>query len=200
MPTQRSLILQAIQDYINDNSNKEITALDVRTVLNLLADSMFNQVDEPREALVTSNVDYDLVGNSNNWNGNIAPITQNLVNDELASRVKTIENSPAVQYAIELYANTDSTVSNIFPLYGKVLLFGNVNKSSKVTNVTYETSVNGGDSWVTPPVLGGTLFADLDAHLTSITTQTSFVLLRATFTFLSGYVGEQSITLNYTQA
>lgn len=116
--------------------------------------------------------------------------------DEIGSRVRALETASNVfVYTIELYANTDSTVSNIFPLYGKVLLFGNVNKSSKVISVSYETSTDGGDTWI-----ARVDFAALDTYLTSATTPTSFILVRGIFTFLGGYIGEQAITLNYTQA
>jgi hypothetical protein len=81
-----------------DNNNKEITAADLRTWLDELLsqvqdilDSYFNKLDELR---ITSTLNYDIVATPTDWNGGTAPATQNLVNDELASRVETIENEP----------------------------------------------------------------------------------------------------------
>ena len=78
-----------------DNNNKEITAADLRTWLNELLsqiqdilDSYFNKLDELR---ITSTLNYDIVATPTDWNGGTAPATKNLVNDELADRVKTIE-------------------------------------------------------------------------------------------------------------
>ena len=80
-----------------DNNNKEITAADLRTWLNELLsqiqdilDSYFNKLDELR---ITSTLNYDIVATPTDWNGGTAPATQNLVNDELASRTKILENS-----------------------------------------------------------------------------------------------------------
>ena len=80
-----------------DNNNKEITAADLRTWLNELLsqiqdilDSYFNKLDELR---ITSTLNYDIVATPTDWNGGTAPATQNLVNDELASRTKVLENS-----------------------------------------------------------------------------------------------------------
>ena len=47
----RAAILLKIQTLILDNLNKEISAADMRSVLNDLADSMFNMIDEPRTAV-----------------------------------------------------------------------------------------------------------------------------------------------------
>ena len=186
-----------ITTYITTNGNKDITGAQLKGVLDESAvileeikDSYFNLIDEPRTALVTS---YPPLVPAD-WNATIPTEVQSGL-DQVASRVRTIENAPAIQYGIQIYANTNSTVSNIFPLYGLVLLFGDERKSSKVTAVSYETSTDGGDTWT-----ARVNFTALDTYLTSATTPTSFILVRAIFTFLGGYVGEQAIVLNYTQA
>ncbi len=136
------------------------------------------------------------IDNATYWT--VVPTIIEVAVNQLAERVYNLENSPSIQYTIELYANTKSTTSNIFPIYGKVLLFGSENKSSKVTSVSYQTSTDGGDTWLTPGISG--TFAELDTYLTTATTPTSFTLVRAIFTFMLAYVGEQAITLNYTQS
>jgi len=183
--------------YITSNNNKEITGAqlkeildDSKVILEQIKDSYFNLINEPRTAVSVSFTVLDAL----DWD--VLPAEVKAALDELAQRLRDLENASNVFiYTIELYANTDSTVSNIFPLYGKVLLFGSDNKSSKVTDVSYETSTDGGDTW-TPRVD----FTALDTYLTSATTPTSFIFVRAIFTFLGGFVGEQAITLNYTQS
>jgi len=181
--------LQIIIDTnLPDNTTDLITPEKHREVEEDLKDSNFNKLDDTAfDVNYTPTVSAD-------WNVTI-PTNAGDGLDQLAERVRDIEEAPAVQYTIELYANTDSTVSNIFPLYGKVLLFGSDNKSSKVTAVSYETSTDGGDTWTARVDFGA-----LDTYLTSATTPTSFIFVRAIFTFLGGYIGEQAITLNYTQS
>jgi hypothetical protein len=80
-----------------DNNNKEITAADLRTWLDELLsqvqdilDSYFNKLDELR---IASTLSYDIVSTPSDWNGGTAPATQNLVNDELAERLKAFETN-----------------------------------------------------------------------------------------------------------
>ena len=182
--------------YITSNNNKEITGAQLKEILDEngvlledVKDSYYNLLDD-----IASLVNYSPL-NPVDWNVTI-PTEVKAGLDQIAQRLRDLENASNVFiYTIELYANTDSTVSNIFPLYGKVLLFGSDNKSSKVTDVSYETSTDGGDTW-TPRVD----FTALDTYLTSATTPTSFIFVRAIFTFALAYAGEQAITLNYTQA
>lgn len=176
-----------IDSNLPDNTTDFITPLLHREVEEDLKDSNFNILDD-----TTIDVTHNPAVPSN-YN----PLVTNSkeAHDQGIQRIVDLENSPAVQYTMELYANTDSTVSNIFPLYGKVLLFGDENKSSKVTSLSYEVSTDGGDTW-TPFAT----FALLDAELTSSTTLTSFIFVRAIFTFLGGFIGEQAITLNYKQS
>lgn len=184
----RAQLQATIDANIPDNTTELITPALHREVETDLKDSNFNKLDDTAfdvSYTPTTSGDWDVTIPTNDGDGL----------DQLASRVRTIENSLPVQYTIELYANTDSTVSNIFPLYGVILLFGSVNKSSKVTSVSYETSTDGGDTW-TPHAD----FTALDTYLTANSTPTSFILVRGIFTFLGGYIGEQAITLNYTQS
>jgi hypothetical protein len=111
--------------------------------------------------------------------------------------MRTLENAPATVYTIQLYAHTDSTVSNIFPIFGKANLIGTTeNKSTKVASVSYQTWVNDIDGWV-----NHANYTTLKANLTTITMSgNTFVFVRAIFTFsndLPLFVGEQAITLNY---
>jgi hypothetical protein len=95
-----------------DNNNKEITAADLRTWLDELLsqvqdilDSYFNKLDELR---ITSTLNYDIVATPTDWNGGTAPATQNLVNDELASRTKILENSISTNPSNDIAYVSDS--------------------------------------------------------------------------------------------
>ena len=174
--------LQIIIDTnLQDNTTDFITPEKHREVEEDLKDSNFNKLDDTAfDANYTPTVSAD-------WDVTI-PTTSGDGLDQLAQRVRDIEEAPA-PYTIQLYANTDSTVSNIFPVIGPIDLL-NENKSGKVTAVSYETSTDGGDTWT-----ARTDFTALDSYLGGAS---GFIFVRAIFTFLGGYIGEQAITLNYT--
>ena len=80
-----------------DNNNKEITAAILRTWLDELLsqvqdiiDSYFNKVDELR---ITSTLAFDDGSTNTDWDGDVFPAFQGLVNNQLASRTKALENS-----------------------------------------------------------------------------------------------------------
>jgi hypothetical protein len=112
--------------------------------------------------------------------------------DELASRVEVLELSPSLVRQIPFYVNTGSTTSNIVATYGTVALFGAERKTSKLLSVAYETSVDGGDTWIARANFGA-----LQTFMNSAIS-TSFIYIRAVApVFLGGFEGEQEFILEY---
>lgn len=142
-----------------------------------------------------SNLDYDIVGDNSDWDGGTAPPKQNLANDQLASRVKVLEGStPVIEYTFELYANNNAPTSNIFPLYGPVLLFGTERKNTDVLSISYETQISGSSTWIPHAD-----FTALDTYLTSNTGLGTFFYVRGILTANSPFEGEMAVALDYTK-
>jgi len=176
-----------------DNNNKEITAAILRTWLDELLsqvkdiiDSYFNRLDEER---ITSTLTYDIVATPTDWNGGTAPATQNLVNDELAGRVKTIENSLPIVKKFEFFFNTSSPTSNEVPSYGTVDIFGTERQDGSITSVEYETSTDK-INWTNRGNLGG-----LDFFMSGATS-TTFLWIRAVNPVVTG-LGEKGFIVQY---
>ena len=176
-----------------DNNNKEITAAILRTWLDELLsqvqdiiDSYFNKLDELR---ITSTLTYDIVATPSDWNGGTAPATQNLVNDELAGRVKTIENSLPIVKEFQFFFNTSSPTSNEVPSYGTVDIFGTERQDGSITSVEYETSTDK-INWTNRGNLGG-----LDFFMSGATS-TTFLWIRAVNPVVTG-LGEKGFIVQY---
>ena len=86
----RAQIQTKITNWITTNGNKEITGAQVNEILTDMIDSGFLQLDEIRTA---ESILYQMVATPSDWNGGLAPSTQNLVNDELAQRLKILETN-----------------------------------------------------------------------------------------------------------
>ena len=100
--------------YITSNNNKEITGAqlkeildDSNVILEQIKDSYFNLLDEPRTA---ASVNYENVATPANWNGGVAPATQNLVNDELVQRLVDIEQNNASITVAYVATNGSDTI------------------------------------------------------------------------------------------
>jgi len=181
----RITLQDLIQDNFPDNTTKFITPELARELYDAMVVESFIKTSDDAE-------DVPYPPTNANWDATI-PTELQASTDQLAGRMRTLENAPATIYTIQLYAHTDSTVSNIFPIYGKANLIGTTeNKSSKVSSVSYQTWMNDIDGWV-----NHANYAALDMFLTDTTTVSTFTLVRGIFTFLGGFVGEQAITLNY---
>ena len=184
----RTTLQDLIQDNFPDNTTKFITPELARELYDaMVLETFVKTSDDAEDVPYAPSTPLD-------WN---APEPEEVQAglDQLGGRVRILENAPATVYTIQLYAHTDSTVSNIFPIFGKANLIGTTeNKSTKDASVSYETSVNGGDTWV-----AHANYTTLQTNLTAITMPgDTFVFVRGIFTFLGGFVGEQVITLNYT--
>lgn len=93
----RAALIAKINAFITTNGNKEITGAQLNEILQDISDSGFMQLDEIRTAL---SVSYSNVGTPSDWNGGVAPVTQNLVNDELAQRLTSLESgNPSLRTA-----------------------------------------------------------------------------------------------------
>jgi len=186
----RTTLQDLIQDNFPDNTTKFITPEKARELYDaMVLETFVKTSDDAEDVPYAPSTPLD-------WN---APEPEEVQAglDQLGGRVRILENAPATVYTIQLYAHTDSTVSNIFPIFGKANLIGTTeNKSSKVSSVSYQTWVNDIDGWV-----DHANYVALDVFLTTTTTVSSFIFVRAIFTFSNAlplFVGEQAITLNYT--
>jgi hypothetical protein len=173
-----------IEANLPDNTTDFITpALDREVEIDEI-DSCFNLEDD-----TAFDVNYPPTTPAD-WNG--PPTTDGDGLDELAGRIKVVENSLPVIRQIHFYVNTSSTTSNIVATYGTVSLIGAERKTSKLLSVAYETSVDGGDTWISRVD-----FTALQTFMNSAIS-TSYIYIRAAApVFLGGFEGEQQFILEY---
>ena len=109
--------------------------------------------------------------------------------DELAGRVKTIENSLPIVKIFEFFFNTSSPTSNEVPSYGTVDIFGTERQDGSITSVEYETSTDK-INWTNRGNLAG-----LDAFMIGATS-TTFLWIRAVNPVVTG-LGEKGFIVQY---
>ena len=176
--------------YITSNNNKEITGAQLKQILDEssviledLKDSYFNLLDEPRTALSVSFAAL----NALDWD--VLPTEVKAALDELAGRVKTIENSLRIVKKFEFFFNTSSPTSNEVPSYGTVDIFGTERQDGSITSVEYETSTDK-INWTNRGNLGG-----LDFFMSGATS-TTFLWIRAVNPVVTG-LGEKGFIVQY---
>ena len=174
--------VQALIDAnLPDNTTEEITPEKHREVETALNDNSFN-----KDSDTAINVNYSPT-TPGDWNG--PPTTDGEGLDELAGRVKTIEDSLPIVKKFEFFFNTSSPTSNEVPSYGTVDIFGTERQDGSITSVEYETSTDK-INWTNRGNLGG-----LDAFMIGAIS-TTFLWIRAVNPVVTG-LGEKGFIVQY---
>ena len=147
------------------------------------------KVIEGNVTQATSTLAFDDGSTNTDWDGNVFPALQGPVNNQLASRVKTIENSLPIVKEFPFFFNTSSPTSNEVPSYGTVDIFGTERQDGSITSVEYETSTDK-INWTNRGNLGG-----LDFFMSGATS-TTFLWIRAVNPVVTG-LGEKGFIVQY---
>jgi hypothetical protein len=163
----RADIIAQIDLLIEDNNTKNITALDVRTVLKTISESDYNLIDDDALEVFydpTEDLDWDAV----------IPTEVMAALDQLAKRLRIAESSLPIVYESEFYINSDDTISGLKTFRGLIYIdLASEELSGNLTSAFYEVSLDG----ITFTTVGGTdTLSDLDTWIIlNITTQPFYI-------------------------